>query len=66
MSNVIPLLGTRAPETDHLTIFSLARRDMFNAYRDWLATTPDPVDIQDEIDATTSVLRQLRDLAGAA
>jgi hypothetical protein len=64
MTKVVSLRGPRAPLADERMRFCLARREMNRAFSEWLCVEPNPADVQSEIDDTTSVLRQLRDLNG--
>lgn len=66
MTKVIQLYGQRPPSANARMQFCLARREMNQAFTEWMKTQPSPSDVQLEIDDTTGVLRQLRDLVRCA
>lgn len=63
MSKIIQLYGRLPPTADARMRFCLARREMNQAFGEWLSTCPTPGDVQVEIDDTIGVLRQLRDIS---
>ena len=64
MSNVVPMLGRRAPAPSPLIAFGLARRDMLRAYAEWLRSNPPAPLVREEVEGTLSALVSLAQTGG--